>query len=185
MTGSVFMAADGGLLTDTLVKATHIPDEDSYPDNIAFKLSTGTYVDDYGAEYFFPANDVAQMPVFGLSSGRYMADPQAYYSFGRAILVADRKLMVVNSEGKVEVEHDIETPIYNLVHLGGHDYALISELAISKLSPDFGSFQWTAEMPEVIEDYRVRAGVLYVTLFGGTEYEVNVSTGHTSYMEFR
>ncbi|WP_315922040.1 hypothetical protein [Mesorhizobium sp. SP-1A] len=177
MTGSVFMAANGGLLTDTLVKATYLRDEDSHPDDLAFKLSTGTYVDDYGAEYFFPANDVAQMPAFGLSSGRYIGDPQAYYSFGRAIVVADRKLMVVNSEGTVEVEHDIETPIYSLVHLGGHGYALISELAISRLSPDFGSFQWTADMPDVIEDYRVRAGVLYVTLFGGIEYELDVETG--------
>lgn len=177
MPGSVFLPANGCLLTDTLVKATYLPDEDSHPDDLAFKLSTGTYVGDYGAEYFFPANDVAQMPAFGLSSGRYIAYPQAYYSFGRTIVVADRKLMVVNSEGKVEVEHDIETPIYNLVHLGGHDYALISELAISKLSPDFGSFQWTADMPDVIEDYRVRAGVLYVTLFGGIEYEVDVETG--------
>lgn len=177
MTGSVFSPANGGLLTDTLVKATFLPDEDWCPVDLAFKLSTGTYVGDYGADYFFPANDLAQMPAFGLSSGRYMADPQAYYSFGRAIVVADRKLVVVSSEGKVEVEHDIETPIYNLVHLGGHDYALISELAISKLSPDFGSFQWTADMPEVIEDYRVRAGVFSVALFGGTEYEIDIQTG--------
>jgi len=177
MTGSVFMSANGGLLTDTLITATYLADGDLSPTATAFHLSTGTYEGDLGAEYYFPANDLAQMPAFGLSSARYMADPQAYYSFGRAIVVADRKLMVVNSEGTVEVEHDIETPIYSLVHLGGHGYALISELAISRLSPDFGSFQWTADMPDVIEDYRVRAGVLYVTLFGGIEYELDVETG--------
>jgi hypothetical protein len=174
---SVILAPDGGLLTNAMVKGAYIDEGDILPADVAFHISTGTYVDDLRADYYFPANDAAQMPAFRLSTGRYIADPQAYYSSGRVVLIDDRMLVIVNAEGTIEVKLEIETPIYNLVSLGGYDYDLISEFKVSKLSPDFHSFAWEADLPDVIEDYRVRSGVIFLSLFGQIEYEIDVESG--------
>lgn len=174
---SIILAPDGGLLTNAMVKGAYVDEGDILPADVAFHIVTGPYADDLRVDYYFPANDAAQMPAFSVTSGLYMAYPQAYYSTGRVILIDDRMLVVLNSEGTIEVKHDIETPIYNLVSLGGYDYALISELKVSKLSPDFHTFAWEADLPDVIEDYRVRSGVISLTLFGHIEYEIDIESG--------
>lgn len=179
---SVFAAPDGGLLTDTLNAPETIMDGEPWPEEPAFQLSIlseGADLSGMGCDFFFHENEVAQMPCFAFRSSRYSAPPRIYYSFGRAIVLADRKLIVINAEGTIEAEHEVDFSVYSLDHVSNHDYILISETSIQKFSPDFQRLEWRVELPDVLDSYKIFNGVVQVYAFNGTKVVFDGLTGKT------
>lgn len=87
------------------------------------------------------------------------------------------QLIVINAEGSIEAEHEVDFSIYNLDHVSNHDYVLISETSIQKFSPDFQRLEWKVDLPDVLDSYKIFNGVLQVYTFEGTKLVFDGLTG--------